>query len=135
MGKHRQAGILAAADFMLSSDPSSGLDYNYQNSLSGRSLPDSENTGDKSGGHAQAPAEYHGSMARGTKSGTWTRSEKDCLDAVLLLDDYTRYHRIGSAVRTPCLRAYVGCLLTRIDGKIWLSAKKPWRIRSFDTEV
>lgn len=124
MGKHRQAEILAVADFMSSSNPSSGFDYNYQDSLSGRSLTDSENTGHKSGGHAQAPADYHSSTARGIKSATMTKSEKDCLNAVLLLDDCTRYHRIGSAVRTPCLRVYVGRLLTRIDEKIWLSAKK-----------
>lgn len=125
MGKHVQVEILAAADFMSSSDSRSGFDCRHQDSLLGRILSDSDSAGHESGRHAQAPTDDYSSMARGTESRAWTSCEKDCLKAVLLMDDRTRYHRVGFAVRTPCLRACIGCLLTCADGKVRLSAKKP----------
>lgn len=125
MGKHGQAVILAAADFTSSSNPSSGFDCNHQDSLLGRSLTDSENSGHESGRQAQVPAEDYSSMAREAESRAWTSCEKECLNAVLLVDDRTRYHRVAFVVRTPCLRVSIGRLLTCTDGKIWLSAKKP----------
>jgi hypothetical protein len=125
MGKHGQAEILAAADFTYSSNSSLGHECNQQDGLSCRSSTNSRDGGHESGRHAQAPAEDYNSMAPSTQSRAWTNCEKDCFNAVLLMDDRTKYHRVKFVVRTPCFRAYTGCLLTCTDGKIWLSAEKP----------
>lgn len=125
MGKHGQAETFAAADFTYSSNSSLGHECNQQDGLTCRSSTNSQDGRHESGRHAQAPAENYNPMAHGTQSRAWTKCEEDCLNAVLLMDDRTRYHRVKFVVRTPCLRAYIGCLLTCTDGTIWLSAEKP----------
>ena len=125
MGKHGQAETFAAADFTYSSNSSLGHECNQQDGLTCRSSTNFQDGGHESGRHAQAPAESYNPTAHGTQSIAWTDPEKDCLKAVLLMDDCTRYRRVKFVVRTPCLRAHIGCLLTCTDGTIWLSAEKP----------
>ena len=88
-----------------------------------QSSPQSKETGDALKRRFKSSSEGYSRPIRRTKDRSWTRREKHCWDAFLLLDDLTKSRRAESFVRRFTNRVSFEFLLTDADAKFWTPRK------------